>query len=183
MEDELEAVLSRIIDWLKYEEAKNAALITLDGVSAGVILQLLSASGIPKALSPWLKGSLVALLLSLIVALLSFYPVRRGEKLHKWAAARRRNRRLKERAKWKPSLLYFADIAGDKEDLYLNDFHAAVRASGSTTSFELDYAHEIITNAEIAVMKLRFFEAGFVFTLLGLIAACVAAVIYLLSSL
>lgn len=182
MEDKLEAVLSRIIDWLKYEEAKNAALITLDGVSAGVILQLLSASGIPKALSPWLKGSLVALLLSLIVALLSFYPVLRGEKLHKWAA-RRRNRRLEECAKWKPGLLYFADIAGDKEDLYLNDFHAAVRASGSTTSFELDYAHEIITNAEIAVMKLRFFEAGFVFTLLGLIAACVAAVIYLLSSL
>lgn len=182
MEDKLEAVLSRIIDWLKYEEAKNAALITLDGVSAGVILQLLSASGIPKALSPWLKGSLVALLLSLIVALLSFYPVRTGEKLHKWAA-RRRNRRLEECAKWKPGLLYFADIAGDKEDLYLNDFHAAVRASGSTTSFELDYAHEIITNAEIAVMKLRFFEAGFVFTLLGLIAACVAAVIYLLSSL
>jgi hypothetical protein len=69
MEDRLERVLNRVIDWIKYEEAKNAALITLDGVGGGVILQWLNVSQgkMVMVLSPWLKGSLAALLISLLV--------------------------------------------------------------------------------------------------------------------
>ncbi len=81
MEDRLERVLNRIIDWVKYEEAKNAALITLDGVGAGVILQWLNVSQGPvsMALSICLKGSLAAYLISMLVSLFSFYPVIKGE--------------------------------------------------------------------------------------------------------
>lgn len=66
--DSLDGVLNRVIDWLKYEEAKNAALVALNGAGAGVILQWLSQTGNSASLlSPWLKGSLAALLLSLIL--------------------------------------------------------------------------------------------------------------------
>ena len=50
MEERLEQVLDRVIDWLKYEEVKNAALLTLDGVGLGVILQWLSAPSGAKLL-------------------------------------------------------------------------------------------------------------------------------------
>lgn len=62
MGDGLEQVLNRVIDWVKYEEAKNAALITMNGVGAGVILQWLSSSSVSATLGRCLKGSSVALL-------------------------------------------------------------------------------------------------------------------------
>jgi hypothetical protein len=68
MEDKLDQVLDRVIDWLKYEEAKNAALVTLDGVGLGVILQWLGMQSGQK-LSVLLRTSQAALLLSSIVAM------------------------------------------------------------------------------------------------------------------
>ena len=77
-------VLNRVTDWLKYEEAKNGALVALDGVGVGVIAQWLNNAS--QGLSPWLKALLGLLLISIIIALFSFYPLLKGEKLHiNWA--------------------------------------------------------------------------------------------------
>lgn len=35
MEERLKALLDRVSDWLKYEEAKNVALVTLNSVGVG----------------------------------------------------------------------------------------------------------------------------------------------------
>ena len=169
MEERLERVLNRVIDWLKYEEAKNAALVTLDGVGVGVIAQWLS--NVSPALSPWLKGSLVILLLSIIIALFSFYPVLKGEKLHRNAARRRERSR---RTESKPNVLFFADIAGSDPEIYLKEFRLVVGEAGSGTLLELDYAREIVVNAEIAVLKLRLFKAAFLVSCLAFILASIA---------
>jgi hypothetical protein len=175
MEERLERVLSRVIDWLKYEEAKNGALVTLDAVGAGLIAQWLSsASNLSAALSPWLKGSLVALLLSLTTSLVSFYPVLRGGRLHR-SAARRRSRLSTPNS----SSLFFAEIAGTEPAVYLNQLRAAVGDPSNGTPLELDYASEIVHNAEITLMKLRVFQVALVISVLGFIATCVAAIVYL----
>ncbi|MEO7522337.1 MAG: hypothetical protein ABIW79_11025 [Gemmatimonas sp.] len=76
MEARLERILTRVIDWLKFAEAKNAALVTVDvGAIAGVIGWLASEPGVPLWLAPWLKGSVALLVLSAVVALASFLPV------------------------------------------------------------------------------------------------------------
>jgi hypothetical protein len=181
VESHLEGVLNRVVDWLKYEEAKNGALVTLDGVGAGVILQWLSInSNATSATSPWLKGALAALFASLIIALFSFWPILKGQRLHKYAAKRRESQ-VKHGTLSDPNILFFAHIAGSDWKEYLRAFRAAVGAKpegGST--LESDYAREIIANAEIAVLKLCLFEVAVVLALLGFITACAAAVVHLL---
>ena len=173
LKDGLEQTLNRVIDWVKYEEAKNAALITLNGVGAGVILQWLSSPKVSAILARCLKGSFVALSTSLLVALSSFYPVRKGKWLHRYFAWRRG--RLAENTELGSNILFFGDIAGKEPEAYLDDFHSAVQVPHE---MELAYAQEIVANAEIALLKLRVFEAAFVASFLGFMVICVAAVVY-----
>jgi hypothetical protein len=172
MEERLERVLNRVIDWVKYEEAKNAALVTLDGVGFGVI----AASSSP---SPWLKGSQVIFLISLMIASYSFHPVVKNDKLHKNAVRRRKR---SQRILSNSHLLFFADIAGSDPVAYLNEFRLAVGETSGITVLELDYAREIVTNAEIAVQKLRLFEAGLLVSVLAFILATIATLVAAVSS-
>jgi hypothetical protein len=173
LKDGLEQTLNRVIDWVKYEEAKNGALVTLDGVGVGVVLQWLSSPEVSVALARCLKGSLAALLASLLVALSSFYPVVKGKWLHRYFAWRRG--RLAENTELGSNILFFGDIAGKEPEAYLDDFQSAVQVPHE---MELAYAEEIVTNAEIALLKLRMFQAAFVVSVLGFIVICGAAVVY-----
>lgn len=174
LKDGLEQTLNRVVDWVKYEEAKNAALVTLDGVGVGVVLQWLSNPGVSVALARWLKGSSVALLASLLFALSSFYPVLGGETLHR-CIARRKRRPVENVTKSRPNILFFGDIAGAEPETYLKDFRSAVVVPHE---IELAYAKEIVTNAEIALFKLRVFEAAFALSFLGFMVICVAAAVF-----
>lgn len=174
MEDRLERVLSRVIDWLKYEEAKNGALVTLDGVGAGLLLQWLSSASKLHELSPWLKGSLVALLTSLIISLVSFYPVLSGERLKQYASWRKSRRSTRN-----PNVLFFADIAGSDPAVYLTQLRGAAKDQSNATALELAYAHEIVTNAQITVMKAEVFRVACVISVLGFVTTCVAAIFIL----
>jgi hypothetical protein len=183
IEEKLDQVLDRVIDWLKYEEAKNAALVTLDGVGLGVILQWLGSQSGQK-LSVLLRTSQAALLLSLIVALFSFYPVLHGRWLQ-GLASRRRKRYLHEHPEWTPSILFFGDIAGITREDYLKDFHKAFHAYhnsalGENRALELDYAQQIVTNSEITLLKAWVFKRAFVIALLGFLATCLAAFVHLI---
>ena len=169
MEERLERVLNRVIDWLKYEEAKNGALIALNGVAMSVIVPWLSNG--PQAASPWLKASVVTLLVSIMIALISFYPVLNGDKLQ-------RNATRRKATMSKPNLLFFADIAGGDPKAYIEKLHDAA-ANGGGTQLELDYAREIVENAEIAVFKLRLFKSAFVVSFLAFILTVVAAIVHL----
>ena len=81
-------------------------------------------------------------------------------------------------------LVFFADIAGSDPEAYLKEFRIAVGEPGNGTPLESDYAREIVANAEIAVLKLRLFEAAFLFSflafILGSIVTMAAAIVPLL---
>jgi hypothetical protein len=70
-----------------------------------------------------------------------------------------------------------ADIAGSDPEAYLNEFRLAVGESSGKTLLEFDYTREIVANAEIAVQKLRLFEAGVLVSVLAIILACIAALV------
>jgi hypothetical protein len=176
MEDRLERLLNQVTDWVKYEEAKNAALITLDGVGAGMILQWLSVSRQHAAVTPWLTGSMVALLISLLISLSSFYPVTKGKKLRAYIARNRgrpQEDTKQEDTKRGPNILFFYDIAACTPEGYLKDLGAAVE---EPAKIQLAYAQEIVTNSQIARLKLRLFEFAFLFSLLGFIVTIGATV-------
>lgn len=64
MEDRRERILTRVIDWLKFAEAKNAALLTLD---AGAVAGLIGWLGGDQVPPTWLTTA-VLLGLALLVA-------------------------------------------------------------------------------------------------------------------
>src|SRR5262245_26331648 len=117
LEDQLQGILDRVIDWLKYEEAKNVALVTLNGVGAGFIVTWLST---PQRLEYVLKGCLAFLLMSILVGLLSFYPALRITEAVHTRMARRRRMRFEPNGR-KPNVLFFAEIAGAEVTEYLDD--------------------------------------------------------------
>jgi hypothetical protein len=183
MEDRLEKALNRVTDWLKYEDAKNVALVTLDGVGIGVIVQWLS--NVSGVMSYLLGFSLLALLVSLLTALFSFFPLLADSTLHSFAAWWRQRRLTGQNPR--PNVLFFADIAGTPHEDYLHWLRAAAgeqdddKASAdipsdvTITSLELDYAREIVANANIAVMKVSVFKAAFAPAFVAFLAICVAA--------
>lgn len=136
MEDRLERVLNRVIDWLKYEEAKNGALIAVNGVVVGALLTW--TTPFSKPVSFCLECSLALLLLSLLIALCSFYPLVKSDQLNKLAPRLRRLwwMWLKERLgrsepeTKKRSLLFFGDIAGLHPEVYLEQLRASVTRKG-----------------------------------------------------
>jgi len=67
LEARLQTVHERVIDWLKYEEAKNGVLIILNGVAAGLLTQWPS-SCTQGWLSYVFKFCILAFLVSLLIA-------------------------------------------------------------------------------------------------------------------
>jgi hypothetical protein len=124
--------------------------------------------GISITLSQCLWGSSLAFLLSLLTALCSFYPVQRGQILHCYFASRRR--RLPRPIGWSSNVLFFAEIAGTEPEVYLKDFRDAVGVREQGTAIDLNYAKEIVANAEIAVMKLGLFQGAVLLSFLGFVA-------------
>jgi len=178
VEERLEGILNRVIDWLKYEEAKNGALIALNG---GVVAGAILTGSTPSSFC--LKCSWALLLSSLLIALFSFYPMVKSDQPY-WLAPVLRGlwwNWLKERLgrsqrePKKRNLLYFADIADLNAGVYLAELRASTHEQAKTL-LESDYAREIVACSNIALLKLRLFEAAFFFGFLAFVLALVVAV-------
>ena len=149
----LAASLQRALDFVKFAEAKNAALLALS--SAWLIAMVdLESSGksVPGELG---TGVVVALFFSLcaaIVAMASFFP-----RMHlpgflggKKAGPHPKN------------LLYFGDIGSLTVRTLEADLRARYFPSGNTLTD--GYIHDLITQigvcSQIAIRKMRFFSCG-----------------------
>lgn len=153
MEDRLERILARVVDFVKFAEAKNAALLTLDaGAIAAAIGWLGGDVGPPDWLAPAVKGGLALLVTSGLVALASFLPVLEIDWL-----------KLKRKHGHADSVLYFGQIAGCTPASYLAALRAAAGVptdAAPPTRLEHDYAAQIVINAGIATAKFRLFKVG-----------------------
>ena len=171
MIEQLETVLDRVIDWLKYEEAKNVALLTLDG--AGLTLVWPNVSSAPTILVTLIVGGFM---LGILVALASAYPIVLGNRVHD--RMRRRHTERKERhPEWQPNVLYFGDIAGYDAPTYLSDFRAVWGKGDTEQGLALAYANEIITNSEIALLKLTLFKIGFCLAVFALVMSAASVLV------
>jgi hypothetical protein len=170
MEDRLERILTRVIDWLKFAEAKNVALLTLDAGAGAGLIGWLGGDQVPPAwLTAALQIALALLVASAIVALLSFLPVVNIN----WLRQRHRHAQT-------DSVLFFGQIAGADPDTYLQLLRkAAGVGTGSSPGarLERDYAIQIVINAEIATAKFRLFKAG-AWIAVGAVSVVAARAVY-----
>jgi hypothetical protein len=156
----LDSVLTRTIDWVKYAEAKNGILLTVDAAAtATTVGWLITGAGPPVWLRHEIWIALALLTGSILAALTSFLPVLDVDFL-----------RLKRKHGKVDSLLYFGAIAGCSGDSYLESLRSALDVPSQWVGrMERDYAMQIVINAQIATAKFRMFRYAAWMTLISIL--------------
>jgi hypothetical protein len=170
--DDLEArlivILGMVNDWLKFAEAKNAVLVALSGAATGGILSYLSSNAdVAASLVVGLVAAQLVLLLSLLVALVSFFP---QTDLARWLTRNDEPTDESDNLYFYGHLAKYAphDLVERIASLYVGTGQCPVPPYRS----HLDLASQIVINSRIAAAKLRLFAIA---TALLVIAVFVGA--------
>ncbi|MCB2290822.1 DUF5706 domain-containing protein [Clostridium sp. CS001] len=162
MKEDLKATLANINDWLKFAEAKNAILITLNG---GMIFAFLSSFNDKMSFASHNVFSynfflriyywefVIFAILGLVIALISFYPQIKRDIF--WFTVRAKTTT--------DNLQFFGDI----EKYTANEYLELIK-SDSNYSFEKlekDYANQIVINSRITYRKNKYAQVAVFLTL------------------
>jgi hypothetical protein len=170
VETRLADLLSRVIDWLKFAEAKNTAAVGLASTGLGVIVTFLVAGPpLPTIAGVGMAIGAVALMLSLMLAVASFLPSTNLEKFL-----------LDERENPGPgdNLLFYGHLARYEPRALaraIAEHYFDAPPSGITPSkLAIDYAGQVVTNARITVRKLELFKYSLLVFTFGVLIASAA---------
>ncbi|UGX92936.1 DUF5706 domain-containing protein [Bradyrhizobium barranii subsp. barranii] len=159
LEDALTSTLARAIDFIKFAETKNAALLTFASAWLVALSNLLVGD---RALDRGPRTALIIALLLLavaaIIALRSFLPKLALSTLH----------RDPDRSK---NLLYFGDIAKFEPSAYarrIRERYAADPEQTVSDDYLDDLAVQVAANSRIALRKFKTFDVGVSFVIAAL---------------
>jgi hypothetical protein len=170
IEDRLATLLDRVIDWLKFAEAKNTGAVGLSSTGLGVIVTFLVAGPpIPDSAGVGLGIGAVALMLSLMLAVASFLPT---TNLEKQLVGER------DQPSQADNLLFYGHLAR-YEPRALTRAIAAMyfeyEGEGYAPSkLAIDLAGQVVTNARITVRKLALFKYSLLLFGFGVLIASAA---------
>jgi hypothetical protein len=146
----LSATLSRVIDFLKFAEAKNAALLAFS--SAWIVASanlLTNGRSLPNGLMMALAIALPLFVASALISIWSFLPRRKLPKFH----------RDPNQSK---SLIYFGDISTFDPAVYKQRVRERYGSEDGTTAENYldDLAIQVAVNSKIANAKFTLFNLG-----------------------
>lgn len=165
MEDRLKYILGLGIDWVKYAEKKNVALLV---AASGLVLSLIgrfpdktSSSSIRACF--WV--GIVSLVLSAVICLISFIP----QIQFPWIASRRKTSS-------DDNLFFFGHIADYSASEFVDALYRGEGLQPASNKLQLDLAGQAITNARISLKKFRLFTLATWLATVGIVMLAVAAV-------
>jgi hypothetical protein len=170
VERQLSELLTRVIDWLKFAEAKNTGSVGLASTGLGVIVTFLVAGPpIPTLAGVGLAVGAFALMLSLMLTVASFLP---STNLEKHLVGDR------QRPTARDNLLYYGHLARYEPralveaiaEMYFEQQGEAYVPS----KLAIDLAAQIVTNARITVRKLALFTYSLLLFGFGVLVASAA---------
>jgi hypothetical protein len=170
VEQQLSEQLTRVIDWLKFAEAKNTGSVGLSSTGLGVIVTFLVAGPpIPALAGVGLGIGAFSLMLSLLLTVASFLP---STDLEKHLVGDR------ERPTSRDNLLYYGHLARYEPralveaiaEMYFEQESEAYAPS----KLAIDLAAQIVTNARITVRKLALFRYSLLLFGFGVLVASAA---------
>ena len=173
VERQLSDLLGRVIDWLKFAEAKNTGAVGLSSTGLGVIVTFLVAGPpIPDLAGVGLGIGAVALMVSLMLAVASFLPSTNLEK-HLVGA--------RDQPGAGDNLLFYGHLARYEPrgltraiaELYFEHEGAEFAPS----KLAIDLAGQIVTNSRITVRKLALFKYSLLLFGFGVLIASIAMAI------
>lgn len=170
MEDKLRHIFSLVNEWLKFAEAKNAALIAFSGAGIWGVLQLLKDANRLTDYKAVLICILITLMACLIVSLSSFV----ARKINK------DTQKQKIENSVELNLLFFGHINKLDSQDYLKALYKKYGKKeefSSCSSYEKDLANQIVINAEIAMTKCTRFNQSITILFCGLIVSTIGLII------
>jgi hypothetical protein len=169
MEQRLREILAIVTDHQKFAEAKNGALLALDGALVIAVLQLIASnSDMDRRLFAYLVCVLSLAAISGAVALLSFVPQTRVPGVRTIGEPEEHD-----------TLIFFGDIQKYSVDRYLDALRSAAQDStANVTALERMYAGQVIINSRIAARKFTYFKYAVWIVVGGLTTPLIALLIY-----
>lgn len=161
------STLTRVLDFLKFAETKNAALLTF--ASAWILGSINFLTGSNALAADWRIAFIVALPLfavAALIAILSFLPKTLLLGFH----------HDPDQAK---ALLYFGDAATFAPAAYkerIRERYCPPENESATRNYLDDLSIQIAVNSQITSRKLRFFNRGAGFVLAALVVLAIPAV-------
>ncbi|MEL0631459.1 Pycsar system effector family protein [Pseudoalteromonas carrageenovora] len=159
MIDTIRDTLSKVNDWIKYAEAKNAANIAFCSASIfGVVRINFNKPGINDYI--YLYSFLVVffLALSLLISLASFMPKLKTP----WVKIGIREDN--------DNLLYFGHACKYSGSKYLDKLYRGKAINSENYEIELMYCEQIVVNSKVAYIKFSQFDLAIKFTISSIIS-------------
>jgi hypothetical protein len=170
VESQLADLLNRVIDWLKFAETKNTGAVGLASTALGVIVTFLVAGPpVPTIAGVGLSVGALALMVSLMLAVASYFPSTNLEK-----------HLMGERELPGPNdnLLYYGHLARYEprglSRAIADHYFDHPGGDFVPSKLALDFAGQVITNSRITVRKLALFRYSLLLFGFGVLIASAA---------
>lgn len=158
MIDTLRDTLSKVNDWVKYAEAKNAANIAFCSASIFAVSRMVLTKPELSDYIHYYSYLIISLLaLSLVLSLVSFIPKLKAP----WINLGNREEN--------DNLLYFGHACKYSGSKYLDKLYLGNAVSSENYDIELMYSNQIVINSKVAYMKFGQFDLAIKFTISAII--------------
>jgi hypothetical protein len=170
VEERLDDLLGRVVDWLKFAEAKNTGAVGLASTGLGVIVTFLVAGPpLPMIAGVGMGIGTVTLMVSLMLAVGSFLP---STNLEKHLLTEREQPGLND------NLLFYGHLARYEprslaRAIALHYFDTP-GSQYTPSKLAVDLAGQVVTNARITVRKLALFKYSLLLFGFGVLIASAA---------
>lgn len=156
----LDNTLKKVIDWLRFAEAKNGALVAVGSATIfGVIRMLLSQEGLNGYITAYAMFYLIFVTSAVVIALISFVP--RLEPPF-WVS-------IPEKSE-NDNPLFFGHAGKYSKKSYLEIFNKYLGGQNvDQMSLELAICDQIVTNSRIAIIKYGTFDRAIYLFLAGIL--------------
>ncbi len=167
MIDTLKDMLSKVNEWIKFAEAKNAANVAFCSAGIFAVARMsLGAESLNKFLLIYLVVVLILLVISSALSLLSFIPQLKTPWVHIGSRDKDDN------------LLYFGHACKYTASTYLDKLHSGKAQKSENYDLELLYSGQIVINSRVALVKFKQFDLAILFTLTAILSPIGALLVY-----
>jgi hypothetical protein len=179
--DKLVFIFQNVNEWLKFAEAKNAALLAFSGAGMTATLTVLATGqNVPKSIQVGLLLSTISLGVCTLTCAMSFLPKTDLEKLL-WVRNRSSGRPTPQPST--DNLYFYGDLRKYNDATLLDELNRSYFNSALSNYYVKEYSdlvNQILINSDIAFSKLTFFRRGVYALIVAVLTVPVAVVLSLL---
>jgi Pycsar effector protein len=147
MEKKLSFILNEAINWLKFSEAKNAAIIAFIAVTFPAVIQIAMSPNRNDFIFYYALNYLIFSGFSLFVALISFAP--KTKNIWIWKS---------NKIKKSDNHFFFAQLTKYDEKSLISAISNKYQIESKNIAIEIDIANQVIQNSKIALKKYKYFN-------------------------